>query len=111
MPCRADPYSRLLSADGRRTLALPLSHHSCVPSPAWPADSFPPISSPTDAVIYELHVRDFSSRDSAALPSARGKYAAFTREVRRHVVILPSFGAMSSMRPFGAFDGNALLRD
>ena len=82
MTRRADPYSRLLSADGRRTLALPLSHHSCVPSPAWPADSFPPISSPTDAVIYELHVRDFSSRDSAVHPSARGKYAAFTQEVR-----------------------------
>ncbi len=50
---------------------------------------------PTDAVIYELHVRDFSIGDSTVRPDYRGKYLAFTlddTDGMRHLKSLAAAG-------------------
>ena len=76
-----DPYSRSLSADGRR------SHIADVNSPAlkpagwddterWKSACVQS-AEPTDYAIYELHVRDFSAMDASTPWDVRGKYLAF----------------------------------
>jgi pullulanase len=43
--------------------------------PGWDATPRPPAwQAPTDQVIYELHVRDFSINDASVAPPNRGKY-------------------------------------
>jgi pullulanase len=44
----------------------------------WPGTLIPTSANPTDSVIYELHVRDFSANDSTAVPAHVGKFLAFT---------------------------------
>ena len=39
-----------------------------------------PLAAPTDASIYELHVRDFSATDDSVPASMRGKYLAFAEQ-------------------------------
>ena len=49
----------------------------------------------TDAVIYELHVRDFSIGDATVRPDYRGKYLAFTlddTDGMRHLRALAAAG-------------------
>lgn len=44
----------------------------------WKTENYVKTESPTDAVIYELSVRDFSADESSQIaPSARGTFAAF----------------------------------
>ena len=73
-----DPYSVSLSADSQRSYVVDLAHPSLQP-PGWADSTIPArVRQPTDMVIYELHVRDFS-RDDATVPAAqRGKYLAFS---------------------------------
>lgn len=42
-----------------------------------PCTSLPPVASPVDAIIYELHVRDFSAGSEGGM-KARGRYGAFS---------------------------------
>ncbi len=42
-----------------------------------PCSALPPVSSPVDAIIYELHVRDFSAGSEGGM-KARGRYDAFS---------------------------------
>jgi pullulanase-type alpha-1,6-glucosidase len=65
----------------------------------------PPLASPTDIVLYELHIRDFSISDDSVPENDRGKYTAFTHIFSRgmrhlrslakagltHVHLLPAF--------------------
>ncbi|WP_411343424.1 type I pullulanase [Paenibacillus sp. WLX1005] len=69
-----DPYARAVSANGRRTAIIDL--RSTDPE-GWDNDIRPPMASVTDAVIYELHLRDFSS-DPQAPMQHKGKFLAFT---------------------------------
>jgi len=95
-----DPYSVACSADAERTLLCHL--------PPWNASSMPPVPAfrhRADAVIYELHVRDFSASDKSVASGRRGKYLAFEQEgtsgdrhLRKlaaagmtHVHLLPTF--------------------
>ncbi|WP_237577577.1 alpha-1,6-glucosidase domain-containing protein [Noviluteimonas dokdonensis] len=73
-----DPYSVALAANGTRSLFVDLDSPATKPE-GWDPKSTPKrIEAPTDLVVYELHVRDFS-RDDATVPAAhRGKYLAFT---------------------------------
>ena len=41
--------------------------------PGWERDQRPPLAAPTDAVIYELHVRDFSIHPASGIVN-KGKY-------------------------------------
>ena len=74
-----DPYSVSLSADSARSYVADLSEARLKPA-GWSASRIPDrVKTPTDMVVYELHVRDFS-RDDASVPTAmRGKYLAFTQ--------------------------------
>lgn len=73
-----DPYSVSLAADSTRSYIADPGAPALQP-PGWRDATRPDaLAAPTDMVVYELHVRDFS-RDDATVPSAhRGKYLAFT---------------------------------
>ena len=72
-----DPYARTTGVNGQRGMVIDLD--STDPE-GWDADKNPnPVTSYTDAVIYELHVRDFSIDDSSGMVN-KGKYLAFTEE-------------------------------
>ncbi|WP_458121532.1 type I pullulanase [Paenibacillus sp. Z6-24] len=69
-----DPYARAVSPNGQRTAVVDL--RSTDPE-GWENDIRPPMASLTDAVIYELHVRDFSVDKDAPIQH-KGKFLAFT---------------------------------
>ena len=72
-----DPYARSTGVNGNRAMVVDLA--STNPD-GWDDDKNPnPVKSYTDAIIYELHVRDFSIDDSSGISEAnRGKFMAFT---------------------------------
>lgn len=73
-----DPYSVSLNANSRYSMVLNLADGATKPA-LWPGTLIPTSASPTDSVIYELHVRDFSVNDSTVLPApSRGRFLAFT---------------------------------
>lgn len=73
-----DPYSVALGNDSRRSFILDLDAPALKPA-GWDTHLAPALAQPTDMVIYELHVRDFS-RDDASVPAAeRGRYTAFAQ--------------------------------
>lgn len=104
-----DPYSRACAADAARTLACHMpTWDAAVPGNdrgAWIARGSRPLSHRGDAVIYELHVRDFSANDETVPARLRGKYLAFEQlgthgdmHLRRlvaagitHVQLLPTY--------------------
>lgn len=78
-----DPYAVSLSTDSRRSYVADLQSARLKP-PGWDATPSPDrLQAPTDAVIYELHVRDFSIGDASVRPEYRGKYLAFTQDDSR----------------------------
>ena len=72
-----DPYARTTGVNGEIGMVVDLD--STDPE-GWADDKNPnPVTSQTDAIIYELHVRDFSIDDSSGVSAAnRGKYLAFS---------------------------------
>ena len=70
-----DPYARAATINGKRGVVVDLD--STDPK-NWKSDKPKFSGVPTDAVIYELHVRDLSMDSSAPFPkTARGKFTAF----------------------------------
>ncbi|WP_170311611.1 type I pullulanase [Vallitalea okinawensis] len=69
-----DPYANAVSANGQRAAIIDMGQTN--PS-SFTSDYQPPIVNPTDAVIYELQVRDFSINDNSGITN-KGKYKAFT---------------------------------
>lgn len=69
-----DPYAIAVSANGVRTAIVNLQDTD---PELWSEDVSPSLQHPTDAVIYELHVRDFSSHESSGMLH-KGKFKAFT---------------------------------
>ncbi|HRD98991.1 MAG TPA: DUF3372 domain-containing protein, partial [Rubrivivax sp.] len=73
-----DPYALSLSANSQRTWIGRLDHPDLKPA-GWETTPRPRLlKTTTDAVIYELHVRDFSASDTSVRAAWRGKYLAFT---------------------------------
>lgn len=68
----ADIYGRAAGADLKRTMVANLS----AANPAnWPSETMAVHKDMTDAVIYEIHVRDFTAQaESRVRPEWRGKY-------------------------------------
>ncbi len=67
-----DPYARGCSANSGRTLIY--DPHKTDPD-GWPADRFVPLKHNVDAVLYEVHLRDFSiNKNSGTSGERRGKY-------------------------------------
>jgi pullulanase/glycogen debranching enzyme len=90
-----DPYSISLSTDSKRSYIARLDAPQLKPA-GWDAAPSPQtVKSPTDMVVYELHVRDFSINDASVPEPLRGKYAAFTRTASngmRHLAALAKSG-------------------
>jgi len=73
-----DPYSLALTADSRRSVVVALDDPTLQP-PGWRTHAVPAtVAAPTDMVVYELHVRDFSAGDASVPAEHRGKYLATT---------------------------------
>ncbi len=73
-----DVYSTAVGVNGKRSMVCDFK--STDPE-GWDADKHIYVKNPTDAVIWEVHVGDFSgSATSGVSPEHRGKYLAFTEE-------------------------------
>ena len=71
-----DPYARTTGVNGNRAMIVDLD--STDPE-GWENDAYVTQDNYTDAVIWELHVRDFSIDESSGVSEAnRGNYLAFT---------------------------------
>jgi pullulanase len=71
-----DPYAKAVTVNGKTGAVVDLTGTE---PDNWSADEGPAIENPTDAVIYELHVRDFSTHASSGITEAnKGKFLAFT---------------------------------
>lgn len=71
-----DPYARCLTRNGKFGLLVNLTNTN---PPGWSEDHKPRMVQPTDAIIYEMHVRDFSMSPNSGMEH-QGKYLAFTEE-------------------------------
>ena len=73
-----DPYARGCSANTGRTLIYdPLKTNP----EGWDQDQFVSLKHNTDAVLYEVHVRDFSIASASGVsPANRGKYLGMVEE-------------------------------
>jgi len=99
-----DPYSLSLNANSVRSFVADLDSDALKPN-GWDDQMIPPLANPTDIVLYETHIRDFSVGDQTVPAAHRGKYLAFTdtgsngmRHLRTlqqagltHIHLLPSF--------------------
>ncbi|NTU78946.1 MAG: pullulanase-type alpha-1,6-glucosidase [Chloroflexales bacterium] len=99
-----DPYSLSLSTNSARSQIVDLADPDLAPA-GWGQLAKPPIEAPEDIVLYELHVRDFSSFDQSVPEALRGTFMAFTlaesagvahlRELAEagvtHIHLLPAF--------------------
>lgn len=67
-----DPYAKAVGINGKRSMVVNLE--STNPE-GWDSDIKPQLESPTDARIYEMHIRDFSIDESSGVQMEyRGKY-------------------------------------
>ncbi|MHC0037508.1 type I pullulanase [Pseudoneobacillus sp. C159] len=71
-----DPYARSTSPNGQRSAIIDLNSTDPV---NFNPTAKPTLVSPTDAILYELHVRDFSIAENSGLVN-KGKYKAFTEK-------------------------------
>jgi pullulanase len=71
-----DPYARGCSANSGRTLIYDPARTD---PGGWDQDRFVTLKNPVDAILYEVHVRDFSINTNSGI-SQRGKYLGMTEE-------------------------------
>ena len=71
-----DPYARTTGVNGNRAMIVDLD--STDPE-GWENDTYVTVENYTDAVIWELHVRDFSIDETSGMTN-KGKYLAFTEK-------------------------------
>ncbi len=70
-----DPYARTTGVNGKRAMVIDLD---ATDPEGWDTDTNPHAGETiNDAVLYELHVRDFSVSEAGNIPDA-GKFTAFT---------------------------------
>lgn len=70
-----DPYSRAVTVNGKRSVVVELSRTN----PEGWGERMEPFSAPTDAVIYELNVRDFTVDPNSGVKN-RGKFIGAIEE-------------------------------
>lgn len=103
-----DPYAKAVGVNGNRSMVIDLRATNPID---FDKDERPELSSAAGAIIYEIHVRDFSVNENSGIrPERKGKFVAFCehgttipgRYVRTgidylrelgitHVHLLPSF--------------------
>lgn len=71
-----DPYAKAVGVNGDRGMVIDLA--STNPE-GFLEEQKPVFANPTDAVLYELHIRDFSVDESSGMQH-KGKYLAFTEQ-------------------------------
>ncbi|WP_438347037.1 type I pullulanase [Paenibacillus sp. FA6] len=69
-----DPYAKAVSANGERTAIVDLKMTDPL---GWDEDVKPALCHPTDSILYELHVRDFSIHPDSGVVN-KGGFKAFT---------------------------------
>jgi pullulanase len=73
----SDPYAVTLNGDSTRAMVVNLADAAVTPA-GWPGTLPPTSATPTDSVVYELHVRDFSANDATVPAAHQGRFLAFT---------------------------------
>jgi pullulanase len=69
-----DPYAKAVGTNGKRAMIVDLQKTN----PAgWAADKFPILKNKTDAIVYELHVRDASIAANSGI-THKGKFIGLT---------------------------------
>ncbi len=68
--------AKAVGINGRRAAIIDLDDTD---PEGWSEDQRPPLNSPADAVIYEMHHRDFSIHESSGITN-KGKFIALTEE-------------------------------
>jgi pullulanase len=69
-----DPYAKAVGTNGKRAMIIDQAKTN---PDGWAGDKSPVLKSPTDAVIYELHVRDASIDASSGIIN-KGKFIGLT---------------------------------
>ncbi|MBI5858816.1 MAG: type I pullulanase [Sphingobacteriales bacterium] len=70
----SDPYAKAIGINGKRAMVVNLKETN---PPGWEKDRSPVFKNPTDAVIYELHVRDASIAANSGIKN-KGKFLGLT---------------------------------
>lgn len=65
-----DPYSKAVAANGQYSMVLDLEETN---PEGWDIDKKPALKAPTDSIIYEMHIRDFSIDENSG-SNFKGKY-------------------------------------
>ncbi len=107
-----DPYSVSLSTNSRRSQIVDLGDPALAP-PGWALLAKPPLESPQAAVLYELHVRDFSIREPTIPAAHRGAFKAFADPASngmRHLRALAQAG-LSHVHLLPVFDFASVNED
>jgi len=90
----SDPYAVTLNGDSTRAMVVNLADAAVTPA-GWPGTLPPTSATPTDGVVYELHVRDFSVNDPTVPAAHQGKFLAFTdlaSNGMKHLAVLAGAG-------------------
>ncbi len=100
-----DPYVKAVGVNGNRGMVIDLDETD---PEGWANDQRPPLASPTDVIIYEIHFRDISVAENSGIKN-KGKFLGLTETGTKspagestgldhikemgvtHVHILPSF--------------------
>jgi pullulanase len=69
-----DPYAKAVGVNGKRAMVVDLKETNPT---GWETDKSPMFKNKTDAIIYELHVRDASIHESSGIKN-KGKYLGLT---------------------------------
>jgi len=69
-----DPYAKAVGTNGKRAMVVDLNKTNPT---GWAKDKGPQLQHATDAIIYELHIRDASIAASSGI-THKGKYAGLT---------------------------------
>jgi pullulanase len=75
-----DPYAKSVGVNGRRAMVVDLARTN---PEGWNKDKTTPMTSKTNAVIYELHVRDASISPGSGIKQ-KGKYLGLTEKGTRN---------------------------
>ncbi|MFV0237234.1 MAG: type I pullulanase [Flavobacteriales bacterium] len=71
-----DPYAKAVGVNGKRGQIIDFADTN---PEGWENDKSPELKNATDAIIYELHVRDLSISPDSGIQN-KGKYLGFTEE-------------------------------
>lgn len=82
----ADPYARASGVNGERSMVIDLSKTN---PEGWENFSYISLKNPTDAVLYEVHIRDITIHPSSGVTS-RGRYLGLAEKDTRSPQNIPT---------------------